>query len=150
MLDFKAVGEKIHNLRVREGYSQDNLAEILFVTRQAVSRWELGQTLPSVDNLAELCALFKVTFEQLLCIDEPARFHDDIFEGHSRDFVVKSITEGDLKVNLPDKLYLFSPSERLHILKAVKDGRIKCDIKELSVKLTDEEKTYLLGGIIKK
>ena len=150
MLDFKAVGEKIHNLRVEAGYSQDKLAETLYVTRQAISRWELGQTLPSIDNLAELCTLFKVTFEQLLCIDAPAHFDDDIFEGHSREFVVKSIIDGTLSVNLPDVFYLFSPTERSHILKAVKDGRIMCDIKELSVKLTDEEKTYLFGGIIKK
>ena len=107
-------------------------------------------TLPSVDNLVELCALFKVSFEQLLCIDEPAKFSDDIFEGHSREFVVKSITDGTLKINLPDKFYLFSPAERLHILKAVKDGRIACNTAELSVKITDEEKTYLFGGIIKK
>lgn len=150
MLDFKAVGEKIHNLRVGAGYSQDKLADTLYVTRQAVSRWELGQTLPSVDNLAELCSLFKVTFEQLLCIDEPAKFSDDIFEGHSREFVVKSVIDGTLNINLPDKFYLFSPTERLHILKAVKDGRIRCDMKELSVKLTDEEKTYLFGGLVKK
>ena len=150
MLDIKAIGEKIHNLRVMKGYSQDRLAETLYVTRQAVSRWELGQSAPSVDNLAELCTLFDVTFEQLLCIDKPAHFCDDIFEGHSREFVVRSIIDGTLAVNLPDTFYLFSPAERLHILKAVKDGRLGCDIKVLSVKLTDEEKTYLFGGIIKK
>ena len=150
MLDFKAVGEKIHSLRTEAGYSQDKLAETLFVTRQAVSRWELGLTLPSVDNLVELCTLFKVSFEQLLCIDEPAKFSDDIFEGHSREFVVKSIIDGTLNINLPDKLYLFSPAERIQILKAIRDGRVLCDLNELSVKLTDEEKTYLFGGIIKK
>lgn len=150
MLDFQAVGEKIHNLRIKAGYSQDKLAETLYVTRQAVSRWELGQTLPSVDNLAELCSLFSVTFEQLLCIDEPAQFKDDIFEGHSREFVVKSIIDGTLNINLADNFYLFSPAERMHVLKAVKDRRLVCDMRELSVKLTDEEKTYLLGGIVKK
>lgn len=150
MLDFQAVGQKIHNLRLKTGYSQDKLAETLFVTRQAVSRWELGQTLPSVDNLAELCGLFGVTFEQLLCIDEPVRFKDDIFEGHSREFVVKSIIDGTLNVNLADTFYLFSPAERLRILKAVKDDKVVCDMRALSVKLTDDEKKYLFGGIIKK
>ena len=145
MLDFKSVGEKIHSLRVEARYSQDKLAETLFVTRQAISRWELGQTLPSVDNLAELCQLFKVTFEQLLCIDKPASFKDDIFEGHSREFVVKSVIDGTLKVRLPDVFYLFSPVERMQILRAVKDRKVICDLKELSVKLTDDEKTYLLG-----
>lgn len=150
MLDFQAVGDKIHDLRVAAGLSQDNLAETLFVTRQAVSRWELGQTLPSVDNLAELCKLFGVTFEELLCLDEPARFNeDDIFKGHNREFVVSSVVNGKLEINIADKLYLFSPSERMIILKAVKDGKIKSDGAKLAVKLTDEERVYLFGGIIK-
>lgn len=46
MLDFQAVGENIHNLRVQKDFSQDEMAELLFVSRQAISRWELGQTLP--------------------------------------------------------------------------------------------------------
>lgn len=150
MLDFQAVGDKIHNLRTAAGLSQDNLAETLYVTRQAVSRWELGQTLPSVDNLAELCRLFNVTFEELLCLDEPARFDkDDIFKGHSREFVVNSLANGKLETDIADKLYLFSPSERMVILKAVKDGKVKADGARLAVKLTDEEKSYLFGGILK-
>lgn len=150
MLDFQAVGGQIHKLRSQNGYSQDKLAEILFVTRQAVSRWELGQTLPSVDNLAELCKLFNVTFEELLCMGQPVSFaEDDIFKGHSREFVVNSIVSGKLKVNLLDVLYSFSPSERAVILKAVKERKIKTDLAELFPALTKNEKIYL-GGIIKK
>ncbi len=149
MLDFQAVGKQIHNLRARNGYSQDGLAEILYVTRQAVSRWELGQTLPSVDNLAELCKLFNVSFEEILCMGQPAKFsEDDLFKGHSREFVVGSILNGKLKVSLPDVLYQFSPKERLAILKAVKERKIKTDMAELTPKLTENERIYM-GGIIK-
>lgn len=148
MLDFQAVGEKIHNLRTERGYSQDELAEMLFVSRQAVSRWELGLTLPSVDNLAELCKLFEVTFEELLCMGQPVSFGEDIFKGHSRSFVVQSIVGGKLNANLPDVLYQFSPSERIVILKAVKDGKINTNLNDLSVKLTESEKLYLFGGLI--
>ena len=151
MLDFQAVGEQIHKLRVSNGYNQDRLAEALFVSRQAVSRWELGQTLPSVDNLVELCKLFNVSFEELLCMGKPKHFdEDDIFKGHSREFVVRSIVCGDLKIDLAEKLYLFSPTEREVILKAVKDGKIPADLKTLSLKLTDREKAILSrkkGGI---
>ena len=148
MLDFQAVGEKIHSLRTERGLSQEYLAETLFVSRQAVSRWELGMSLPSVDNLAELCKLFKVTFEELLCMGQPVSFEEDIFKGHSRSFVVQSIVDGKLKVNIPDKLYQFSPAERKLILKAVKDGKIITDLEELTVKLTESEKLYLFGGLI--
>ena len=147
MLDFQAVGEKIHNLRVDKGYSQDEMAELLFVSRQAISRWELGLTLPSVDNLAELCKMFGVTFEELLCLGQPVSFEeDDIFKGHSRNFVVQSIITGKLQVNLPNVFYRFSPSERTVLLKAVKEKKIATDINELSVKLTESEKLYLFGG----
>lgn len=151
MLDFRAVGENIHNLRVNSGMSQDALAERLFVSRQAVSRWELGLTLPSVDNLAELCRLFSVTFEELLCLDRPASFDGgDLFKGHSRDFVVKSIVGGNLQVDLPDVFYLFSPTERAVLLKAVRERRVKTDVARLVVKLTDAERNYLLNGLTNK
>ena len=150
MLDFQAVGEQIHNLRVRNGYSQDGLADILYVTRQAVSRWELGQTLPSVDNLAELCRLFNVTFEELLCLGKQAEFEkDDIFRGHSREFVLNSILSGELKVDVPNILYRFSPAERMAILKAVKERKLKVNMSELMPKLTQNESIYM-GGLIKK
>lgn len=149
MLDFQAVGEQIHKLRVRNGYSQDGLAEVLFVTRQAVSRWELGQTLPSVDNLAELCKLFRVSFEELLCMGQVTELDEnDLFKGHSREFVVDSIISGKQKVNLPDVLYQFSPKERLAILKAVKERKIKTDLSELLPLLTQNERIYM-GGIVK-
>lgn len=144
MLDFLAVGERIRDLRIKNGYTQDGLAEIVFVTRQAVSRWELGLTMPSIDNIAELCRLFNVSFEYLLCIGESVCFDEtDIFKGHSREFVVKSITEGKLKVNLPEVFYLFSPTERLLLLKAVKEKKLKTDLEELSVRLTQKERLYL-------
>ena len=46
--------EKIINLRKQKGLSQEELAEQLGVSRQAVSRWELGQTLPDIVNLVQL------------------------------------------------------------------------------------------------
>lgn len=53
-------------LRKERGWSQDELAERLFVTRQAVSRWETGETVPNVDTLKRLSALFDVSINTLL------------------------------------------------------------------------------------
>ena len=54
------------NLRTEKGLSQEELAEKLFVTRQAVSRWEDGETLPNTEVLKLLSKLFQVSINTLL------------------------------------------------------------------------------------
>ena len=58
--------EKLVRLRKRQGMSQEELAERLGVSRQAVSRWELGSTLPDVPNLRKLSELFGVSADDLI------------------------------------------------------------------------------------
>lgn len=62
--------EKIVELRKQKGLSQEELAEQLGVSRQAVSRWELGQTLPDIPNLLQLCELFGVSADYLVKDEE--------------------------------------------------------------------------------
>ena len=56
----------ILQLRTQKGLSQDELAEKLFVTRQAVSRWEAGETTPNTETLKLLSAFFDVSINTLL------------------------------------------------------------------------------------
>lgn len=56
----------IYELRTKNGLSQEELAEKIFVTRQAVSRWETGETVPSIDTLKLLSKLFEVSINTLL------------------------------------------------------------------------------------
>ncbi|MBP5159624.1 MAG: helix-turn-helix domain-containing protein [Lachnospiraceae bacterium] len=58
--------EVLYDLRTKHGLSQDDLAEKLFVTRQAVSRWENGDTVPNTETLKLLSKLFKVSINTLL------------------------------------------------------------------------------------
>ncbi|MBQ9429650.1 MAG: helix-turn-helix domain-containing protein [Clostridia bacterium] len=58
--------EIIYKLRTQNGMSQDELAEKVFVTRQAVSRWETGETLPNTETLKLLSELFDVSINTLL------------------------------------------------------------------------------------
>ena len=61
-----ATKDVILSLRTKNGLSQDELAEKVFVTRQAVSRWENGETVPNPDTLKLLSALFDVSINTLL------------------------------------------------------------------------------------
>lgn len=56
----------IYSLRTKCGMSQDELAEKLYVTRQAVSRWETGETVPNTETLKLLSAVFDVSINTLL------------------------------------------------------------------------------------
>lgn len=58
--------EVIYELRTKNGMSQDELAEKIFVTRQAVSRWENGETTPNIETLKLLSKLFDVSINTLL------------------------------------------------------------------------------------
>lgn len=58
--------EKLVKLRKSKGWSQEDLAEKLNVSRQAISRWENGTALPDAENLRQLSLLFGVTADYLL------------------------------------------------------------------------------------
>ena len=58
--------EIIYELRRKNGLSQEELAEKIFVTRQAVSRWETGETIPNIDTLKLLSKIFNVSINTLL------------------------------------------------------------------------------------
>lgn len=56
----------IFELRTKNSLSQDELAEKVYVTRQAVSRWENGETIPNTETLKQLSKLFDVSINTLL------------------------------------------------------------------------------------
>ena len=58
--------DKLYNLRKKNGYTQSALAEILDVSRQSISNWELGTILPSTSRLKKLSELYSVPLEALL------------------------------------------------------------------------------------
>jgi len=63
---FMDTKDVLYNLRAKKGLSQDELAEKVFVTRQAVSRWENGETTPNVETLKLLSEFYDVSINTLL------------------------------------------------------------------------------------
>lgn len=59
-------GEKLQELRKSRGFTQEELAEALFVSRTAVSKWESGRGYPNIDSLKEISRFFSVTIDELL------------------------------------------------------------------------------------
>ena len=67
------IAEKLKNLRIEHGLSQEKLAEQLMVSRQAVSKWENGETLPDMENMIALAKLYNTSLDELvgLTADNP-------------------------------------------------------------------------------
>lgn len=63
-------GEKLKAERNKKSWSQEELAEKLFVSRQSVSKWENGQNYPSIEIIIKISDLFGVTIDELLRSDE--------------------------------------------------------------------------------
>lgn len=58
--------EKLVDLRKKKGLSQAELAEAINVSRQAISRWEVGTAIPSADNLMWLSKFYEVSMDELM------------------------------------------------------------------------------------
>ena len=96
------LSEKIINLRKAHGWSQEDLAEKLNISRQAISRWENGTALPDAQNILQISKLFNVTTDYLL--------HDD-YESDRDIPAVKTATQ--------EAVGLFSKKKRLHLIAAI-------------------------------
>ena len=64
------IADRLIKLRKKNGYSQEELADKLQVSRQAVSKWERGEASPDTDNLICLAKLYGVSLDELLSTDE--------------------------------------------------------------------------------
>lgn len=62
--------EKLQELRLRKGLTQEELSKALFVSRTAVSKWESGKGYPNIESLKQISKLFSVTVDELLSSDE--------------------------------------------------------------------------------
>ena len=62
--------ERLQELRKTKGLTQEELAQALYVSRTAVSKWESGRGYPSIDSLKEISRFFSVTIDELICSEE--------------------------------------------------------------------------------
>lgn len=61
--------EKLQELRKQKGLTQEELSEILYVSRTAISKWESGRGYPNIDSLKAISKYFSVSLDELLSCD---------------------------------------------------------------------------------
>ena len=80
--------EKLQELRKSRSMTQEELAEVLFVSRTAISKWESGRGYPSIDSLREISRYFSVTIDDLICSEEMI----SVAENEKKEFADKSLS----------------------------------------------------------
>ena len=63
-------GKKIQKLRKQNKWTQEELAQKLYISRTAVSKWERGASYPNIDSLKDIANLFNITIDELLSTEE--------------------------------------------------------------------------------
>ena len=77
------IAQRLAEMRRAKGYSQEELAEKLGLSRQAVSKWERAESSPDTGNIIALAKLYGVTIDELLRVDEDV-LDDVAFESRDR------------------------------------------------------------------
>lgn len=76
------LSQRLQELRKKEGYSQEQVAEMLGLSRQAISKWESGQGKPEIDNIIKLTEIYHVSADYILsgtdCVYVNNRNWDDM------------------------------------------------------------------------
>jgi len=107
--------EKLQKLRKQKGLTQEQLAQELFVSRAAVSKWESGRGYPNIDSLKMIAAFYKVTVDELLSGEELLTIAEDAQKQTANRFC--SLVFGLL--DLCTVLFLFLPLFRQQIAQNV-------------------------------
>ena len=97
--------EKLQELRKNKGLTQEELAEALYVSRTAISKWESGRGYPSIDSLKEIAKYFSVTIDELLSSDEVLSIAEE--DNKQKETHLRSLVFGLLDISV--LMFFFLP-----------------------------------------
>ncbi|MBQ7374154.1 MAG: helix-turn-helix domain-containing protein [Clostridia bacterium] len=131
MTNAEILGNKLYDLRKTTGLSQEELADKLGVSRQAISKWERGEALPDTANLIALAKLYNVSLDELVGNDNATKSADD--EKKTEDKRQTTYEDENVKIKVDQNGIKVDCKDD--------DDRVKVDIDEngISVKVGEDE-----------
>ena len=110
--------EKLQELRKNKGLTQEELAEILFVSRTAISKWESGRGYPNIESLKAIAKLFSITVDELLSGEELLNIAEQ--DNKQRENHIRDLIFGLLDISALSLLFLpFFAQKTDNIIKAI-------------------------------
>lgn len=79
------LNEKLQELRKSKGMTQEELAEVLYVSRTAISKWESGRGTPSIESLKQISAFFSVSIDDLLSAEKALSIAEQEHKVHQQN-----------------------------------------------------------------
>ncbi len=138
MTNAEILGNKLFELRKKSGMSQEEFADRLNVSRQAVSKWERGETLPDTDNLISIAKLYGVSLDELVG-HTPTSENENLSEDTTEE---KPSQSNDVKINLDDSgIHLNASNEKDKIIIDI-SGSGEIDVDVLDKDDEEEERYY--------
>ncbi|AIO19281.1 HTH-type transcriptional regulator ImmR [Candidatus Izimaplasma bacterium HR1] len=150
MLNLSLIGKRISQRRKELDFTQNFIAESLYVTHQAVSKWENGKSLPTIDILYELTKLLEVSIDYLLDDTDIAEHdYETKFKNFDRESVLgEFLSKEDWYQYINDIFYLLNSKERFKVINKIVHSEECFVIKNIWPYLNDEERIYILGIIL--
>jgi transcriptional regulator with XRE-family HTH domain len=173
MLNLEQIGHKITKQRKLKQMTQKELAEALYVTHQAVSKWENGKSVPSIEILYDITQLFNISIDYLLDdsdipeTDYEMQFKqyprkaviskflhnnsccdnlEDIFyllQTEERDMIIELIISQNIVIDFEKVWHIFSKSERIKIISVILSGKFEYDLHNIYQRLTRTEQLLI-------
>lgn len=109
-------GQKLKEIRKNEGLSQEQLAEKIGVSRQAITKWETGKGMPDIENMIILAELFKTSLDELVSHAMPQETKKPTVFHSETSYDIERQTHFDIKIGAAHSLTVRSgEDEKLHI-----------------------------------
>jgi len=141
------ISKNIEKYRKKLNLSQKELAEKLFVTHQAVSKWENGKSIPGIEIMVKMTELFSITIDDLLQDDPEVNFATAL-KTQDRNYCLREILSGKV-ANLADVFYLLNETERERVIFAYLRKELEIDIVDFWPLLSTKERLVILKGHVR-
>lgn len=139
-------GDKLKDLRKSKNMSQEQLAEKLYVSRQAITKWENGTGLPDIENIVAIGALFNESLDNLLCEEKSlltkheflyeSKTEYDLDEEKRLDIKIGTAKEVIIEQTTSEKIQILVASNKLSYL----EQQVKVKLEELPRRMDVEIK----------
>lgn len=149
MLNLEKIGNKITKRRKELKMTQNTLADKLYVTHQAVSKWENGKSIPSIEILYDLTTILDVSIDYLLKdVEIENNDYETILNQTSREAAIhKFLNSDNQKSEIEHLFYLLQSEERQLIIEKMINHHLDLEPKDVWHLLSKKERFYLIGVI---